>query len=143
MTYNLGRREYLIDFGFEREVAIESGPKMLKSGIIVGDPDFQPPAKRTKSSIETEQSQQEEKKDASHSIEINNNHNNDKNFGKQSKIYWSAPPKVDTTHTTPTKLMSDAKKLIRRGVMLMMGKKSTFLTLLKILILIVTHLLRN
>ena len=57
---------YLIDFGFEREVAIESGPKMLKSGIIVGDPDFQPPAKRTKSSIETEQSQQEEKKDASH-----------------------------------------------------------------------------
>ena len=40
---------YLIDFGFEREVGLDNGSKVLKSGIMVGDPDLPPPAKRNKS----------------------------------------------------------------------------------------------
>lgn len=44
---------YLIDFGFEREVAGDSEERKLKSGIKVGD-DTQPPAKRTKPDANSE-----------------------------------------------------------------------------------------
>ena len=39
---------YLIDFRFKREVGLDNGSKVLKSGIMVGDPDI-PPSKRNKS----------------------------------------------------------------------------------------------
>ena len=33
---------YLIDFRFKREVGLDNGSKVLKSGIMVGDPDIPP-----------------------------------------------------------------------------------------------------
>jgi hypothetical protein len=105
---------YLIDFGFEREVTIESGPKMLKSGITVGDPDSQPPAKRTKSGVDVGKSQQEEKKEALHGVEDTSNKGNENNTGKQSQMYWSAPPKVGRGDNTSTNLKSDVQKSYKK-----------------------------
>jgi hypothetical protein len=105
---------YLIDFGFEREVIVESGPKMLKSGITVGDLDSQPPAKRTKSGVDVGKTQQEEKREAVHGLEDNSSKEDMNKTGKQSQMPWSAPSKIGKGDNTPTNLKSGAQKSYKK-----------------------------
>ena len=105
---------YLIDFGFEREVTMESGPKMLKSGITVGDPESQPPAKRTKSGMDAGKSQLEEKNESLSGAGDTSNKGKQNDTSKQSQVCWSAPPKVGCGDLTTTNPKSVAQKSFRK-----------------------------
>lgn len=96
---------YLIDFGFEREILEESRPKILKSGIKVGEHDHPPPTKKSRSELTF----------ATHQVEseVDNHKSKDKSSGKKDTgkqaVYWS-PPKVDPSKKCQPKLMGHAQK---------------------------------
>lgn len=83
---------YIIDFGFEREMAEEGGEKVLKSGIKVGDDNLRP-AKKSKADSGNDNLQQANRNGEDDNL--GDKQVTDKSYGKQSQqVFWSAPPNM-------------------------------------------------
>lgn len=103
---------HVIDFGFERELAEDSSPKMPKSGIVVSE-DSQPPLKKSKGNGPSATSEPD--KDAQSGPQ----HNSSQGSGKQvqvQELHWSAPPKIDFKSRSQAKLLDDAQKSYKSHV---------------------------
>jgi hypothetical protein len=95
----------ITDFGFEREIPEAKGDKILKSGIKVGD-DQPPPSKRAKPNASPEKPNEEKSKDSDQHTA-----GSEKGYGKQVQYEsCSAPPKIDFTRRSQTKLLADAQE---------------------------------
>lgn len=95
----------VIDFGFERELPMIGGEKVLSSGIKVSD---ERPNKKSKADHPSSQRQVIGGSEEDNSKCDQTKDNDD---GKQKQqVYWSAPPNIDFKRKSQTKMMADAQK---------------------------------